>query len=308
MGSVCPLVDLPDELLEAILKSCPTSQRSFFARTCTTMRRVHDNCRWSFLRCSMNLLFRRGRYAETPHWTADLFVLRRVLRRPMFAHLRHLVLHLDMPCFEHGLSPWIHPEHKASFEHGALRTLEILGTRSGKCRTASSALFRIVQSFPYVHSVTLKRIGRVGCDTVNLLLKKSRPLEHLALHHCTFTDAARRSVTMFLATGPRWNGVLCMAWPDSLTSLELSGTDMSKILKTVSRILDDRPLHLPPSTRALHMGTVFDALSDFQAVVSVAVLTRLKRVTMHSDCIRLIMLLETHRRIFFPELKICLQV
>lgn len=302
--AACPLVDLPDVLLEVILRSCFYIDRGSLARTCRCLRRVHDECRWTFARCSMRRLLRRGRYCETPHWTSDFAAMRRVFHRPNLQSLRHLVLLLDVRCFDVASNPWVHPDRKLKLALPALESLELIATRHGKARPSPHVVQRIVEACPRAHSVHLQGIRKVGTDAIKSLLQKSRPLRRLVLRDCDFTETCRRTLVQRMASPPEWDDFLGLAWPHTLRTLELTGSVMSECIRTVSRLLYDQPMNLPMGVRYLDMNDTLGMLHDYQIVVTVSILTSLEELVVGSHFEGALDVLEAYQPRLFPEVKL----
>lgn len=302
MGAPCHVCDLPDALLEVILRFCTATDRAAASRSGSMFRRVHNECQWTFMRCSMHLLVSRGRYDDIPHWTADLVRFNQTLRRHTFERLQHLVVLLDTPCFSRGRSPWVHVEHRTRLLHPHLRTLYITSTRRNFSKPEPRALCRIIESFPNVTFLSLAHVRSVDSNVLHLILQKSRPLRNLILRECHFTQNAHRSLTLHLATDPDWEDVLNLAWPSSLTSLEMSGHTVRQIIRTTTRLLHEHPLNLPRKLRYLDLGDAIAQLRDYQLVVSVAVLTWLEELVVSVRCEHAINVLELYKPRIFPDL------
>lgn len=287
-----------------IMRSCFYLDRGSLARSCRCLRRVHDESRWTFARCSMRNLLRRSRYCETPHWTADFVLLRRTLHRPNLVSLRHLVLLLDTRCFDATPTPWLHPDRKQKLALPSLESLEVVATRHGKARPSAHAVQRIVEACPGVRSVHLQGIRKVGNEVIRTLLQKSRPLRRLVLRDCDFTETCRRTLTQRLASPPEWDEFLGVAWPHTLEYLELTGSAMGQCIRTASRLLYDQPMNLPLGVRYLDMHDTVGMLNDYQVVMTVSILSSLEDLVVASHFEGALDVLESYRLRLFPELKL----
>ena len=161
--------------------------------------------------------------------------------------------------------------------------------------------------FPNVHHLTLTHVHHIGHGVVCKLLQKNRPLESLVLRHCTYTTAAHRCFSKFLCSSDLWKNVR-LAWPVNLRTLELSGCGASALLKTVSRLLDDRPMRLPPGLQHLDLDSAAAHLHVYQLIVSVAVLPLLETLCVRANCDQALSALEKYGRRIFPEVSIRLYV
>ena len=286
MAAACAFVDLPDALLGVVMSFLSCYECVQAARTCTTLRRAFAQCRLASISVSLSGVFRRGRYSERPHWTADLVALLRLLRRPIFAHLESLEICLDTPCFEAEGSIWMHPEYRqVATKFCTVHTL-VVRAEPNCTHPSPIALDRLLKCFPDVRTFGAQGLTSIGDGVLKTLLWEQAPIRRLALENCHFTDMARRLLIRLLVSSAFTDA----AWPRSLESLQMTGQGSVCVLWRAMRALTPilLPLNLPPNLRHLDIHDTVDQCFVSDMRVSIASLPKLKEMVISCKCMRVL--------------------
>ena len=250
------------------------------------------------------LLRRRGRYEETPHWSADYVTLYKFLRRPAFRRVEKIRLVIDAPCFDATTSAWgRHPECTRPSRdtcHANARELQVYAFRAHYARPSSRALTYLLLYLRSLETVCLTGLRNVGKEALETLLDTTRQTTTLTLAYCTFTETGRHALLSRLA----WAGHT-VRWPPRLASLTLCGPSVISIMRTAVRVLDDDAPTLPPSLTYLDMHDSMRLLHDTQVVGMLQRLALLGEIVISSDAPRVIGIVE---QLFSAKLRIRLFV
>lgn len=229
----CCVCDLPDEILEVVFRNLRGKQRVTLARVCKQMKLVHDGLPWRYLSLSTQRLFRRGRYCEVPHWTADFVLAMKLLQTNKFLHLRTFQLFIDSPCFDSTKSAWWHPEYAAKYAHITLpsvKHLTIIVQRHNYAMLDGHCMTRFVRCFNKLSYVKIEGIKNISAKMVHHLFSTDT-IETMCIRNCSLTRTAIGALRQKLQG-------TSTAWPASLQNLTLVFHQMVPIIRSLNNVPD----------------------------------------------------------------------